>query len=224
MRSIASPVTDALAARQLVARDFLWIVARTRDVFPVSVSVGFWSDVGNVSASVLDPDSGSPVTRSFYGSGRLISATDVSLVSNITIQTVRLRMSQLDDLVNQAIRTYDVRQARVELYRGLFDPASRAMVSPAFCRFVGFVDRVEIQTAPAREPGHAQLTCLSHTQEMTRSNPDTRSHQSQILRDPTDTFFEGAEQAGEIEHFWGKANGKVPTQNGSTLYRVGTFG
>lgn len=221
MRVLPNEILGALAARQLVARDFLWIVARTRDEKPAPVAVGFWSDVGNVTAAVTSPDTGGAVTRDWYGSGTLISVTDVPLVSNVTVQTVRVTMSQLDALVAEAVRIYDVKQARVEIYRGLFNPVSRALVAPGFCRFVGFVDRVEIKTPAAGEAGAVILTCVSHTQEMLRSNPDTRSHQSQILRDPADTFFLGAEQASEVEHFWGKANGKVATQPGAAFSRPG---
>jgi predicted Zn-ribbon and HTH transcriptional regulator len=223
-RALPSAVQSALAARQLVARDFLWIVARTRATPPVAAPVGFWSDVGNVAAPVTNPDTGLAETRAFYGSGTLISMTDVMLVSNITVQTVRITMSQIDEMVSEAIRVYEVKQARVEIYRGLYDPETRALVAPAFCRFVGFVDRAEIKTPTAGAAGAALLTCTSHTQEMLRSNPDTRSHQSQLRRDPTDTFFLGAEQASEIEIFWGKANGKIPTQTGGFSRQVGMFG
>ena len=207
-RFIASENQAALEARALVARDFLWIVARNRsDNTPETV--GFWSDVDDVTADVIDPDTGFPVARNFYGSGTLIAIDPIPLVSNLTVQTVTVRLSQLDDLVAQAVRDYDCKQARIEIHRGLFSPASRKMVAPAECRFVGFIDLIEIKTAPENEPGGVEMTCNSHTQELLRSNPDTRSHESQILRSATDNFFQDAATVGEWEHFWGRKNGKV---------------
>lgn len=209
-RSLASEVTDALAARALVARDFLWFVARDRDTGD-PITDGVWSDVGSVTADVVNPDTGITDSRLFYGSGTLIQCDDVPLVSNLTVQNLTIRMSQVDDKVATLVRTYDLKQARVELYRGLFDPVSRSLVSPAFSRFVGFVDKIEIKTPSENEDGSVTLTCASHTQEMTRSNPDTRSDASQRLRSATDNFFVDAGVVGDWEHFWGKTYGAVKT-------------
>ncbi|MBP0438416.1 hypothetical protein [Tianweitania sediminis] len=208
MRAISAANQAALAARVLVARDFLWIVARNRST-NAPEAVGFWSDVGDVSAQVRSPDTGQVENRAFYGSGTLIAISDIPLVANITVQTVTIDLSQLDELVEQAARLYDLRQAKVEIFRGLFNPDTRQMVAPAECRFAGFVDGAPITTPSEGEAGSVRLECRSHTQEMTRSNPDTRSHASQILRSPGDDFFADAGTVGEWEVFWGRKNGKL---------------
>jgi hypothetical protein len=207
-RSLDSAVLSALAARTLVARDFLWFVVRDRDTGD-PVTDGMWSDIGNVTAEVIDPDTGTPVERSFYGSGTLVGISDIPLVSNVTVQQVTITLSQVDDRVADLVRTYDVKQARVEIFRGLFDPATRLLVAPAVPRFVGFVDEVQIQTPAEGGDGAVVLTCASHTQEMLRSNPDTRSHESQKQRLATDNFFQDASVVGEWELFWGKKSGKA---------------
>jgi hypothetical protein len=181
----------ALQARRLVARDFLWLVVRNRET-GAAVTDGLWSGVGDVSAQVINPDTGLADTRDWYGSG--------------------MRLSQIDDHINDLVRLYDAKQGRVEIYRGLFDPESRMMVAPAECRFVGFIDKIAIETPAENDDGAVVLTCVSHTQEMMRSNPDTRSDASQRLRHPTDNFFQDANTAGEWEVWWGSERGKVPTQ------------
>ncbi|PWK65879.1 hypothetical protein [Aminobacter sp. AP02] len=211
MRNISAANLAALQARALVARDFLWIVARNR-VTGGPVADGMWSDVGNVSASVIHPDTGLEVTRDWFGSGTLVAIDDIPLVSNLTVQNVNIRLSQVDDRVEQLVRDYDCKQARVEIYRGLFDPDSRQMVAPAECRFVGFVDTIEIKTPDENEEGGVTLTCASHTQEMTRANPDTRSHETQKLRSASDTFFKDSATVEAWEVFWGSVKGAVPTQ------------
>lgn len=210
MRNISAANLTALQARVLVARDFLWIVVRNRTT-GAPVTDGLWSDVGNVSAAVIHPDTGLEVTRDWYGSGTLVAIDDIPLVSSLTVQNVNIRLSQVDDRVEQLVRDYDCKQARVEIYRGLFDPDSRQMVAPAECRFVGFVDTIEINTPSENEEGSVTLTCASHTQEMTRANPDTRSDATQKERSATDTFFQDSGTAGEWEIFWGSQKGKVPT-------------
>ncbi|PWJ73820.1 hypothetical protein C7441_1253 [Pseudaminobacter salicylatoxidans] len=214
-RNLSAPNFAALQARALVARDFLRIVARDRATGAPQV-VGFWSDVGNVAASVVNPDTGLTSTYDWYGSGTLIEISDIPLVANLTVQSIRIKLSQIDDLVEQAVRLYDCKQARVEVYRGLFDPDTRQLVAPAVCRFVGFIDQIEIKTPAEGEDGGVEMTAISHTQEITRSNPDTRSHESQKLRNPTDNFFQDVAVVGEQELFWGKASGKIPTKRASS--------
>lgn len=206
-RPVSAEVQDALEKRALVARDFISVYARNRST-GASIHDGMWSDVGTVSAEVVDPDTDEAAERTFYGAGTLISVSDIALVSSLTVQTVTVTMSQVHERVEQLVRTYDVKQARIEIFRGLFDPDTRLLVAPAECRFVGFVDGVEVRTPAENEEGAVVLTCVSHTQEMTRSNPDTRSHESQILRHPTDDFYRDVATVGEWEIWWGRESGK----------------
>lgn len=211
MRSVSSEILTALQARKLVAKDFLWITARDRTTGD-PVSDGQWSDVGEYTAEVVNPNTGGIVERLYYGAGGLISVSNIPLVSNITVQSVTITMSQVNDRVEALVRQYDAKQAKVEIHRGLFSPDTRQLVDPAVCRFVGFVDTVEIKTPRENEQGAVILTCKSHTQEMTRSNSDTRSHDSQQIRLAGDTFYQDVGVVGEQEFFWGKANGPiVPT-------------
>lgn len=218
MRYLSAENYSALQARELVARDFLWIVGRNRttgDPFPY----GFWSDVGDVSAPVLNPNTGLAETRNFEGSGTLIQISDIALVANLTVQTITVTMNQIDDAVQNVIRGYDLKQAQVEVYRGLFSPVSRQIVAPAVNRFIGYVDQVDIKTPEEGGEGSITLTCASHSYEFTRYNPSTRSHEDQKRRDANDAFFVDASTVGEWEHFWGRTNGKVATSS-PTIRRV----
>jgi hypothetical protein len=208
MRNISSGNFTLLQQRILMPRDFLWIKARALDT-GAPFNYGFWSDVGDVQAQVLNPDTGLPNTRNFEGSGSLIQISDIPLVANISVQNVAISMSQLDPGVENIIRGYDMKQAGIEIYRGLFNPESRQLVEPAFCRWIGFVDIVNIKTPKENDAGSIELTCASHTQEMLRSNPDTRSNESQKKRHPTDNFYQDTTVVGEWEHFWGTRKGKV---------------
>ena len=211
MRNLSAANLAALQAGQLVARDFLWLVVRRRDT-GASVTEGLWSDVGNITAQVVNPDTGLADTRNWYGSGTLVSISDIPLVANLTVQNVGIKLSQIDDRIAQLVREYDAKQGRVEIYRGLFDPNTRQMVAPAECRFVGFIDTIEINTPSENEEGGVTLSCVSHTQEMTRSNPDTRSDATQKLRLANDGFFADSSTVADWEVFWGSKKGKVPSQ------------
>lgn len=222
MKIVSANTAAALAARRLAPRDFLTITARDRAT-GAPVTVGFWSDLANVSALVVDPDTGAPLLRDFYGAGSLISISDIPAVVGVSVQSVTITMSQLHDQVQDAIRLYDIKQARVEIHTGLLDPDSKKLVDPAEPIFVGFVDTVEIRTPRENEEGAAILNCTSGTQELLRSNPATRSHEDQQVRAPGDAFFKDAAVCGEWRHNWGAAgkNAKVETRKG--LFGWGGF-
>lgn len=224
MRTISSENQTALSQRRLIPRDFLWIVARDRET-NAPVSVGFWSDIENVTAFVLDPDTLLPVSRPYYGAGGLIAIDDIPAVSVVQVQDITIKMSQLDEQVALAVRLYDIKQARVEIHRGLFDPDTRNQVAPAMVRFVGFVNQVRINTAPENSEGGVTITCVSHTQELTRSNPATRSHEDQKVRISNDDFFIDAAVVSEWELDWGEVKGtaKVETAKPKGLFGWGNF-
>lgn len=224
MRYLAPANATALAARALVARDFLWIVARDRATGDPA-AVGFWSDVDDIGdARVINPDTGLEVSRAYKGAGGLIQIDAIPAVSTIEVQDVGIILSQLDDQVQQAVRLYDVKQARVEIHRGLFDPETRLLVAPAYVRFVGFVNAVNINTPAEGGDGGVSITCVSHTQELVRSNPATRSHEDQIVnRDPDDNFFADTAVAFEWEIDWGAVTGAHQVETRKGIFGWGNF-
>ena len=210
MRDISAGNWTALQQRQLMPRDFIWFVVRDRTT-GATVTDGYWSDVGDITAQYIDPDTGGVGTRTWAGAGSLIQISDIPLVSNITVQNITVTLSQVADRVNNLVRGYDCKQGRVEVYRGLFDPESRQMVAPAEPRFIGTIDEAPITTPRENESGDVTLTCTSNTSELTRTNPDTRSDASQRLRNPADDFFVDAAVVGTWQQFWGREGGEFRT-------------
>lgn len=209
-RTLDGTAYAALQDRKLVARDFIWLTVRSRvDQSPVSDA--YWSDYGTFSASVVNPDTGATETRSFFGAAGLISISDIPLISSLTVQQITITLNHVSDRINDLLRTYDCKQGEVIVWRGLFDPATRLQAGPAYPRFVGFIDEAPITTPAENQVGDVTLTCTSFTQELTRTNSDTRSDASQKLRSATDNFFQDAAVVGTWEHFWGHESSKVQT-------------
>ncbi|KEJ93989.1 hypothetical protein SAMN05444149_108107 [Pseudosulfitobacter pseudonitzschiae] len=203
MRVIPVSTQALLEAQTLVVRDFMRITGRVRAT-GAPITEGFWSDVGDVSAQVMDADTGLPVTYDFKGVGALIAIDPIPMVSNLTVQEVEVKFSQLDDRINELLRLYDIRQAKVEIYRGEFDPDTWRMVEPAASRFVGFVDGAPVETPAEGGEGSISIKCMSSAQELTRGNPDLRSHESQQVRSPGDDFYKDVTSCGDLVIFWGK--------------------
>lgn len=217
MRDISAGNYTALQNRILMPRDFIWFVVKDRST-GAAVTDGYWSDVGSIDAQLVDPDTGGTITRTFVGAGSLISISDIPLLSSLTVQNITVTLSQVADRVQNLVRGYECKQGKVEIYRGLFDPATRLMVAPAVPRFVGTIDEVPITTPKEGENGDVQLSCTSNTQELTRANPDTRSDASQKLRNANDGFFNDTTVVGSWLQFWGQDGGPVRSVEAGYLF------
>jgi hypothetical protein len=207
-RSDSASNITAAQAQVTADADFLWFVARNRDT-GAAVTDGMWSGVGTIDAQVIDPTTGQIVTRTYVGTYGLVSISDIALIAGVSVQPITIVMSQVNARVAQLVRQYDLKQAQVQVHRGRINPASRQMVAPAAKRFVGFVDEIEIVEGAEGEEGGVSVSCVPYSQELLRSNPDTRSHQSQQQRHAGDDFFKDVAVVPDWQQFWGKADGKI---------------
>ncbi len=228
MRDIDFATQAALQSRTLMARNFIWIGGADWNTGVLNY-MGFWNDVGTVSAAVIDAETQTEVSRTFIGAGTLIAIDDIPLTSDVTIRNVNVTLSQIDAAVAQAARGYNLKGGPVQIYRGMFDPATRNLVAPAIARFVGFVDQCVITDPAAGNDGAIALTLASHTRELTRASAAKRSNQDQKRRASGDTFFQFADVMQNVEIFWGQNKGKVPTSSsaiggGSSSHGGGNHG
>lgn len=207
-RSLSAENFAAIQQRQIVPRDFIWLIARDRTTL-APFAEGVWSGQGTFNAAVLDPHTGGSVERQFFGSGALISVGDISLVQGITVQNLTITLSGINSALNDYVRTYDLKQAEIQIFRGFMDPATRLLVAPATPRFVGYIDDAPITTAKENNPGSITITATSNTQELTRANSDTRCDASQRLRSANDNFYQDTAVCATWQVFWGQASGTV---------------
>lgn len=204
MRVIPVNTQAALEADTLVTRDFMRITGRVRAT-GAPISEGFWSDVGEVTAQVIDVDTGLAVSYLFSPAGSLIAIDPIPMLSNLTVQEIGAEFSQLDDRINDLIKTYDISQGKVEIWRAEYDPATMVMVAPAASLFIGTIDGAPIETPAEGGVGSVALKFISPAQELTRNNPDLRSHESQQDRAPGDDFYKDVTAVGDLVIFWGRA-------------------
>jgi hypothetical protein len=202
-RPISPEVQARLEAGALVPRDFLWITPRRRDT-GAAVTWGAWSDLGTITADVIDPVSGVTVQRTYEGAGSLVQVSEVPLVVGLTVQSVEIQLSQIATGAEALIRTYDARRAPVELHRGFLDPATMRLAAPAVPRFLGFVDEAPVETPAEGGEGGVRLTCVSHAQELVRASSAKRSDADQRRRNANDGFFRHAATVGTWKIFWGQ--------------------
>lgn len=207
MRSLDPAEMAAIAARTVVARDLVVITVKDRITGNAS-DVGFWSDAGPFSCLVKNGRTGLVEGKAFVG-GALVSIGDIPLISDISVRTVDVVLSGIDASVIDATRTFDARNAPITIYRGYLNPDTLELVAPAKSRFIGFIDEAPVVTPAEGGAATVTLSCASHTRELTRKNPDVRSHESQILRKSDDDFFHDTSVVGDWELWWGKEKGRV---------------
>ena len=206
MRAIDSAELTAIAARTVVARDFLWVTAKDRTT-GADASYGFWNDVRTVAASVVDGRTGSTESRTFIGVGMALVIGSIPLTSDITIRNVDIELPQIDDFTQLLVRGYDVRGAPMQIYRGYRDPDTRALVAAAKPRFVGYVDGAPIVTPKEGGEGSITLHCVSTTRELTRISSESRSRESQLARAAGDLFYADTGVVGDWDIAWGAKRG-----------------
>lgn len=210
MREISAENYAALKAGVIAPRDFIWFEVRRRDNGQ-TVTDGYWSDDHATTAHVVDPDTGGSVLRPFAAGGGLIEISPITMVSNLQVQTVTVKFSQAAARLNDLVRTYNIKQGRIVVWRGLYSPTTRVLVAPAFLRFVGYIDKAPIRTPRENDTagGDVTITCVSDSQELLRANPDTASDASQRLREPTDNFLADTVAVKDWQVSWGAERGTV---------------
>ncbi len=201
MRILPADAVAGYAAGRIIRVNLAWITAKDRDTGePVSIGVQDGDDTRDLE--VIDGETGDTVSRTFVGAGGLVGIGPIALTSDLTIRQVDVTVSPLDADVEQFLRGYDLRMAPIQIYRTLFDPETWLPIAEADPRFVGFIEKAPITTPAEGGEAKAVLSCVSHTVELTRSNPDVRSDESQKLRSG-DRFYRHVGTMGQRVVYWG---------------------
>lgn len=209
MRTLLPETAVALLGSVIFPRDFLEIKVRDRST-GAPVTERLWSDLYDTTASVVDLDTGSVVVANWQGASGLVDVSDLSFVSNLSVAECQINIAAYGVDTDRIFRLYDPDHASVRIWRGFLNVETRVLVAPAESIFIGEIDDIQLPVGADGEEAIATLTCLS-SQELTRSNPTTRSDQSQRLRDPDDAFFQYAATVADWVLWWGQTRGKIET-------------
>lgn len=212
---LTSDELDALAERAQRDRLLVSLFPRNRDT-DVRAHYGFWTggEPGTTTIAVIDPATGAAAdpARSFEGGGDLIDADAVALGLIDEIRDCMIRLSGVADQVRAALLTYDPHQCPVQIFALVLDKDTSLPVGPGRCVFDGWLDDIEFPIPAEGGRGDVVLTCSPRARELTRTNPDTCSHASQVRRTAAgcpegDHFLLYAGQTWEI--VWGEDRSKA---------------
>lgn len=204
MRDFSDAEAAGYANRTLITRNLVFVQPKSFSDGTLQ-DFGFWDGLGNVSFDVVDGITLETVTRDFTARGAVLSVGDIQISDALNVVSVSVGLSQLNADVENAVRGYDMRNAPIQIYRALFDTTNpRALIAPARSRFVGFVNTAPLTTASEGSAGGLVLNCVGCTAELTRTNTDLRSNESQQRRSSGDGFFQWVAATGQVQIFWGE--------------------
>ena len=165
----------------IVPRRFAWFTAKALDT-GAPVTLGLWNGDEDINISVISGVTGLPEARTYYGASN-VAIGEIPRTSDLTIQTVTVKISQIATAAQQLVRGYDLRLAPVEIHDMAFDTVSRQPVSAPEIAFLGLVNDAPIRTPSVGQDGDITISCVSAAISMLeRSNPVKSSYEGQKRR------------------------------------------
>lgn len=209
VRSLDSATQAAVRDRsRVIIRNFVLVTVRKLSD-DSSVRFGFTDFGEDVTLNIVDGESGSTVSRDYYGdNGPILRMDPMPLKIGLEVDTTQVVLSQIDAHVQDMLKNHDCRNAQAQIHRAYLDPDSHLLVAAPRCRRLGQVNGAPVVTPAAGGEGSVTLKIVSHTRELTRTNPARRSDETQKLRS-SDRFRRYSGTAGVWEIFWGEEKAKA---------------
>lgn len=199
-----SETITALASGSLVLRDFLTVKGKT--LGGAAAEFAYWTGEDNIAANVMPLGGGTPVSRNFVGGGSLLAVPQVVDAIGMEARTVAFGLDHISDDAGRPLDMVygnNVRVARVEMHRGLFDPETWNFVSTPHLMFAGRVDGASVDDAAADGEGGLSLAVISSAIDLTRTNPAMESDE-QLRRRAGDRARRYGDTAGQVSTWWGQ--------------------
>lgn len=204
VRSLDAATQGAVRDRsRVIPRNFIGCTVWDDEGEPVFF--GFTDYGEDIITNVIDIETGSTVSRTFYGDDAPIQGMDqIPLKVGIEVDTTQVVLNQIHPVVQLMVRGHNCRNAKVQIWRGYLDPVSMLLVAEPRSRRVGQINGTPIVTPAVGGQGSITLKIVSHTRELTRTNPAKRSDETYRLRSG-DRFGRYSGTAGQWEIWWGEA-------------------
>ena len=195
----------ALASGAIVMRDLLTVQGKT--LGGSAATFAYWTGEDNVAVNVVPAGAETPVSRNFVGGATLLDVPQIVDAIGLEARGVTFGLDHISTVAGSpmdAVYGNNVRVARVELHRALFDPATWNLVSTPHILFAGRVDGAAVDDAAAGGEGGLSLEAISSAIDLTRTNPAMESDEQQRRRSG-DRFRRYGDTAGQVQTWWGQA-------------------
>lgn len=203
--SYDAETVTALASGAIVVRDLLTVQGKT--LGGSAVTFAYWTGEDNVAVNVVPAGAETPVSRNFVGGATLLDVPAVVDAIGLEARSISLGLDHISTAAGSPMDMVygnNVRVARVELHRALFDPSTWKLVSTPHLIFAGRVDGASVDDAAAGGEGGLSLEVISNAIDLTRTSPAMESDEQQRRRSG-DRFRRYGDTAGQVSTWWGQA-------------------
>jgi hypothetical protein len=141
MRAVNAAAQELRETRGGLAERFMvWIEARNRSSNAVE-GLGLWTGEDTEEITALDLWTNTTATRDYQGAGGLLAVSGLQHTAGLEVRPVHVTLSALDATVTAAVREYDARGARVQIWRRTLSAETGLPVGAPEPAFKGFVNR-----------------------------------------------------------------------------------
>lgn len=191
----------------VVPRNFVLVGPVTPIAGGTAVYFGFTDFGEDVAVNVVDGLTGATVSRTYYGDhAPIVSLDSMPLRLGVEIDTVGISLAHLHPEVQSLVRGHNCRNAPVQVHRGWLDPASMLLVAAPRCRRLGQINGTPIETPASGGEGRVTLNMVSHSRELTRTNP-AKAAGPFYARRMGDLWGQYSGTAGQWSIWWGEEKG-----------------
>ncbi|MEO9297561.1 hypothetical protein [Devosia alba] len=195
----------ALASGSIVVRDILTVKGKT--LGGSAAEFVYWNGEDNIAVNVVPLGETTPVSRNMVGGGTLLDVPQIVDAIGLEARSVAFGLDHISDAAGgpmDMVYGNNVRVARVEMHRALFDPATWNLVAAPHLMFAGRVDGASVNDAAAGGEGGLSLEAVASAIDLTRTNPAMESDEQQRRRDG-DRFRRHGDTAGQVDTWWGQS-------------------
>ncbi|PRD45334.1 hypothetical protein C5748_03825 [Phyllobacterium phragmitis] len=145
--------------------------------------IGLWTGEEDLNLTVYSGFDGAIVSRP-YRADVISKISDIPRVSDFTIQTVTVDLSQIADAAIKLVGEYEARLGKVEIHDVLIDPRTGDQIGPGLITFLGIIDGAPAKTPRIGGTGSIRVKIVSEVMAMlSRPNPRKSSYEGQKTRD-----------------------------------------
>lgn len=183
------------------------------------VLCNFCTSDDDMTVTITDPDTGSPITRTFAGGGHIVKMGDLVRSEGAVIRSHSFTLSGASSLVQDMIHGYNCREALFQWFTGELDGDTGLLIDEPPCEFVGFVSTIDLTDGAITVEGEATPESLvnvsvdSLAAALTDRNYDMRDDEVGKTRDG-DRIFKYADSAHHWNVRWGKGKKREKDSKG----------
>lgn len=197
MRDLPASALSLLQARRgFVSARFVDIEARNI-VTGAAEFLRIWSGGESITIAIGGE------LRTYLGAGELLDPEPVTAASGLEVRVYQLRMAAVAPEVEDLVKGYQTRGARVELHRAIFDPLTMELAGAPSRLMLGVINTIDFPRGLPGELAACVVEVVPETRQLTFGNPAKKSDADQSLRSG-DRFRRYADISGSIPVYWGE--------------------